>query len=70
MRPRGFSFRRLAFGAPLVWLAAFFIAPALILLKISLSVSVLGQPPYEPRFDLANGVSGFLESLRGLTLES
>jgi len=70
MRPGGFSFRRFAVGAPLLWLGAFFVLPTLILLKISFSVSVLGQPPYEPRFELANGVSGFLESLRGLTLES
>jgi putrescine transport system permease protein len=62
--------RRLVLAAPLVWLALFFIAPALILLKISFSTAVLGQPPYEPRFDLGAGLDAFLESLRGLSLES
>jgi putrescine transport system permease protein len=62
--------RRLAIGAPLAWLALFFVAPALVLLKISFSVSVLGQPPYEPRFDLSAGFAAFLESLRGLSLDS
>jgi len=36
---------------PYVWSLIFFLAPFLIVLKISLSQVMLGQPPYEPTFD-------------------
>ena len=48
---------------PYVWLLAFFLAPFLIVLKISLSQAALAQPPYTPAFDLSDGPSGFVEKL-------
>jgi len=43
--------RRLTTWIPFVWLAIFFLAPFLIVLKISLSQVILGQPPYAPVFN-------------------
>jgi putrescine transport system permease protein len=40
--------RRLGIGMPYLWLGFFFLLPFLIVLKISLSEPVLGQPPYQP----------------------
>lgn len=36
---------------PYLWLALFFLAPFVIILKISLADPVLAQPPYTPLFD-------------------
>jgi len=46
--------RRLAIGLPYLWLTLFFLLPFLIVLKISLSEPVLGQPPYLPLSSLAD----------------
>jgi putrescine transport system permease protein len=40
--------KRFGVGLPYLWLAIFFLLPFLIVLKISLSEPVLGQPPYMP----------------------
>ena len=50
--------QRLAVLVPYLWLAAFFLAPFLIVLKISLSQTALAQPPYSPVLDLAAGLDG------------
>ena len=42
--------RRLVILLPYVWLAIFFLAPFLIVLKISLSQTAIAQPPYTPVF--------------------
>lgn len=42
------GWREAAILLPLVWLALFFLAPFLIVLKISLAESILAQPPYSP----------------------
>jgi putrescine transport system permease protein len=47
--------RRAVILVPYLWLAIFFLAPFVIVLKISLSQSVLAQPPYTPVLDLAAG---------------
>ncbi len=46
--------RRLAIGLPYLWLTLFFLLPFLIVLKISLSEPVLGQPPYLPLSSLSD----------------
>ena len=54
-------------AVPMIWLAAFFLAPFLIVLKISLAQSVLGLPPYTALFaDSPNGpvFQGSLENYR------
>jgi putrescine transport system permease protein len=43
--------RALVLGLPYSWLAMFFLAPFGLVLKISLSRPVLGQPPYVPVLD-------------------
>ncbi|MBL1257340.1 ABC transporter permease subunit [Methylocystis sp. Sn-Cys] len=42
--------QRITLAIPYLWIAAFFLAPMLLIAKISLSNSVLARPPYEPRF--------------------
>ncbi len=51
MRQRRLSLgQRLTLAIPYLWIAAFFLAPMLLIAKISLSHAVLARPPYEPRF--------------------
>ena len=43
-------------GAPYLWLGLFFLVPFILVLKISLSESILAQPPYGPLWETdANG---------------
>jgi len=55
---------------PYLWLAIFFLAPFVIVLKISLSQSVLAQPPYTPVLDLTAGWQGLKEFAAQLSLDS
>jgi putrescine transport system permease protein len=59
--------RRIAVWIPYLWLLIFFLAPFLIVLKISLSEPVLAQPPYVPVFDSLAQVP---EKVRELSLEN
>jgi len=56
-------------AVPYLWLAAFFLVPFLIVLKISLSQTALAQPPYLPVLDLAAGWQGIGDFVAGLTLD-
>jgi putrescine transport system permease protein len=56
--------------APYAWLLAFFLAPFLIVAKISLSQSTLTSPPYEPLFDPAAGWEGVKAFLAALSLDN
>jgi putrescine transport system permease protein len=56
--------RRIVTWIPYLWLAIFFLAPFLIVLKISLSQVVLGQPPYEP---VVNSAAEFPEKIGALS---
>ena len=51
---------------PYLWLGFFFLAPFLIVLKISLSHDVIAQPPYAPLLDLAQGWQGLKDFLSQL----
>jgi putrescine transport system permease protein len=55
---------------PYLWLALFFLAPFMIVLKISLSQAALAQPPYLPVFDLAAGWTGLKEFAAQLSGDS
>src|SRR5215510_4931743 len=55
---------------PYLWLAVFFLAPFIIVLKISLSQSVLAQPPYTPVLDLSEGWQGLKTFAAQLSLDS
>lgn len=50
-RNRDFLWRSLVIRLPYVWLLLFFLAPFLIVFKISFSDPVLAQPPFTPLFD-------------------
>ena len=64
--PRRSFAARLVVIVPYLWLAAFFLAPFVIVVKISLSQTALAQPPYSPIFDIAAGWQGFKDFLAGL----
>jgi putrescine transport system permease protein len=59
--------RRIGTWIPFVWLLAFFLAPFLIVLKISLSHVVLAQPPYEPVF---NSITEIAQKARQLSADN
>jgi putrescine transport system permease protein len=62
--------RRLVVFAPALWLFLFFVVPCLIVLKISLSQTVIAQPPYAPVLDLSEGLKGVEDFVSGLSVES
>src|SRR6476660_1932617 len=55
---------------PYLWLAVFFLAPFVLVLKISLSQTALAQPPYLPLLDVAAGWAGLMEFTRQLSVDS
>jgi putrescine transport system permease protein len=61
---------RAAILLPYAWLIAFFLAPFLIVLKISFSQTTIAQPPYLPLFDPAAGWEGLREFLGALSAEN
>ncbi|MGF1660309.1 MAG: ABC transporter permease subunit [Rubrimonas sp.] len=57
---RGVNWGRMAIiGLPYLWLLVFFVAPFLIVLKISFSVPVIAQPPYAPTWDTWEGFAAY-----------
>jgi putrescine transport system permease protein len=69
-RPDRSFMAKLVVGIPYAWLAAFFLVPFLIVLKISLSQTAIAQPPYTPVFDLAAGWQGLRHFLARLSLDN
>jgi putrescine transport system permease protein len=61
---------RLVLALPYGWLLVFFLVPFGIVLKISLSQSVLALPPYAPSFDLSGGIAGIFEKIRMFSLDA
>jgi putrescine transport system permease protein len=61
---------RLVILVPYLWLLFFFLAPFVIVFKISLSQTAIAMPPYYPVLSLAEGVSGLLEQLRQLSIDN
>lgn len=62
--------RRLLIAVPYLWLAVLFLAPFAIVLKISFSLKVLAQPPYEPLLDFTAGWAGLRDYFSQLDLEN
>ena len=62
--------RALVVLLPYLWLAAFFLVPFLIVLKISLSQTAIAQPPYMPVLDLAAGWQGLKDFVAALSLDN
>ena len=61
---------RLVVLVPALWMAAFVLVPFVIVLKLSLSQTVIAQPPYLPVLDLAAGWQGIKDFISGLSLDS
>jgi len=55
--------RRIAIAIPYFWLLAFFLAPFLIVLKISFSEPALAIPPYIPTWDSWEAIAGHFSNL-------
>ncbi|HEX2138778.1 MAG TPA: ABC transporter permease subunit [Woeseiaceae bacterium] len=55
---------------PLLWLACFFLLPAVIVLKISFSQVAIAQPPYVPTLDLGAGWEAIKRFFAELSFEN
>jgi len=55
---------------PYAWLVVCFLVPFLIVFKISLSQSIIAQPPYTPVFDIEAGWRGLVDFLAALSLDN
>ncbi|HSO48495.1 MAG TPA: ABC transporter permease subunit [Rhizobiaceae bacterium] len=62
--------RWLVIAVPYLWLLILFLAPFLIVLKISLSDPAIAQPPYVPVLDFSQGLAGLREFFGGLDFET
>jgi putrescine transport system permease protein len=62
--------QRLVIAAPYLWIAAFFLAPMLLVAKISVSQSVLARPPYRPIFQFSDGLAELWAKALDFTLDS
>jgi len=67
LAPKGSLTRAAVIAIPYLWLLVLFLAPFLIVFKISLSQDVVAQPPYAPQLDLAAGWEGIKDFLGGLS---
>jgi putrescine transport system permease protein len=61
---------RISAIAPYLWMALFFLVPFGFVLKISLSQTVIAQPPYEPVFDLTQDWAAIKTALAALSLDN
>ncbi|BBF93829.1 ABC transporter permease [Blastochloris tepida] len=67
---RNVRFGRLALiGVPALWLTLFVAVPFAIVMRISLSESVIAMPPYEPVFDLSAGFAALAEAVGQLDFD-
>ncbi len=62
--------QRLVIAAPYLWIAAFFLAPMLLVAKISVSQSVLARPPYRPIFQFSDSLAELWAKAQDFTLDS
>src|ERR1700757_3387061 len=61
---------RLSAIAPYLWMVLFFLVPFGFVLKISLSQTVIAQPPYAPVFDVAAGWTALKAAFAALSLDN
>lgn len=54
-RLQGRAGRGLVIGVPFFWLGLFFLAPFLIVLKVSFAEAILGNPPFGPMIEWVDG---------------
>lgn len=63
LSPQGNPFRHLVVLVPYIWLLMFFLAPFLIIVKISLSETAISMPPYTPVFEGFSTIKDFISQL-------
>lgn len=63
-------FRRLVIIVPYAWLLFFFLIPFVIVFRIALSTTAIAQPPYEPVFSLADGLSGIWSGVQQFSFDN
>ncbi len=61
---------RLVILIPYLWLAVFFLIPFVIVFKISLSQTAISIPPYTPVLSFADGIAGFIDGLKELSVDN
>jgi len=61
---------RLVIIIPYLWLLFFFLIPFVIVFKISLSTTAIAMPPYTPVLDFSEGISGFFDQLKQLSVDN
>ena len=55
---------------PYLWLAIFFLAPFVLVAKLSLSQPAIAMPPYIPAFDFIDGVRGWWADMQKFSFEN
>jgi putrescine transport system permease protein len=61
---------RLVIAIPYAWLFVLFLVPFFIVLKISLSTPAIAMPPYNPAFDLTDGIAGLWNGVRKFSVDN
>ncbi|WP_018181109.1 ABC transporter permease subunit [Kaistia granuli] len=62
--------RWLVVAIPYLWLIVLFLAPFLIVLKISFSTTAIAMPPYTPALDLSAGLGALWEQIQEFTFDN
>jgi putrescine transport system permease protein len=57
-------------AGPYLWIGAFFLAPMLLIAKISVSQSVLARPPYRPIFELSDSLADIWAKAQTFTFDA
>ncbi|SDQ70865.1 ABC transporter permease subunit [Pseudovibrio sp. Tun.PSC04-5.I4] len=57
-------------SVPYLWLLLFFLAPFVIVAKISLSEAAVAIPPYFPILDWGQGIAGLWETVKGWSFDN
>ena len=57
-------------AVPYAWLFVLFLIPFVIVIKISFSTPIIGQPPYTPTFDISAGLQSLIASSRQLVVDN
>jgi putrescine transport system permease protein len=68
-KPRGWG-RRFVIAIPYLWLLLLFLAPFLIVLRLSFSTAAISIPPYTPVFDFSAGWDAFVAKLQEFTTDN
>jgi len=62
--------RWLVVAVPYLWLILLFLAPFLIVLKISVSTTAIAMPPYTPVLDFSSGLAAFWEQVQEFSFDN